>query len=444
MKLISTRGRAPPTDLAGAVFRGPAPDGGLYMPSRIEPLPPASVESFREADGFSIVAFRVLAHLLGGALPPEVLAPLVRDALDFPVPLVEVAEDRWVLELFHGPTLAFKDVGARFLARLMGHYLDGGASGEGKGPVTVLVATSGDTGGAVADAFHGLPGVRVIVLFPRDRVSPRQERQFTTLGGNVRALEVDGSFDDCQRMTTEAFEDPDLRRIHRLTSANSINVGRLLPQVTYYFWAWSRLPSPTGPLVISVPSGNFGNLAAGLLAKRLGLPVTRFVAATNANDVVPEYLGGCPFRPRPSVCTISTAMDVGDPSNFRRIGHLYRHDREALVRDVLGSTHGDDETRECVAEVHREAGYVLDPHSAVGWLGLQAGLDAHSGARGIALGTAHPAKFAETVEPVISRELPVPPALARALEGKRKVTRIAPTVEDLTRALNNEEWDEGT
>lgn len=441
MELVSTEGKSLPADLETAVFRGPAPDGGLYMPARLEPVPRDTLADVDRAD-LPTTALRVLSHVLEGELPEAVLRSVVHDALDFPVPLVQVTEDRFVLELFHGPTLAFKDVGARFLARLMVWYLKQGrgeAGAPGGAAVTVLVATSGDTGGAVARAFHGLDGIRVVVLFPAGRVSPRQERQFTTVGDNVRALEVEGSFDDCQRITKEAFASPGLRARHRLTSANSINVGRLLPQITYYFSARAEPSGDGRPPVVSVPSGNFGNLAAGLMAARLGFPATRFVAATNANDVVPTYLEGGPFRPRPSVHTLSTAMDVGDPSNFRRIEHLYGGDRRALGRDLLGSVHDDDATRACIARVHREHGYVLDPHSAVGWLGLERGLEAHPGRVGVLLATAHPAKFAETVEPLIGRELPVPEALARDLAGTRRVTRIAPTLEALEGILEGGE-----
>ena len=421
-------------DLRTAVFRGSAPDGGLYLPRFPEPFAPEERERLRRTP-WPELASRVLTRLLRGALPDGDVAALTRAALSFPVPLVEVADGRWVLELFHGPTLAFKDVGARFLARLMSRYLTREKEGD---PVTVLVATSGDTGGAVADAFHGLPRVRVAVLFPRGRVSSRQERQFSTLGGNVRAFAVEGSFDDCQRTVRDALASPELRRTHRLTSANSINVGRLLPQVTYYARAWCGLPEGAHA-VISVPSGNFGNLTAGLMALRLGFSQAGFVAATNANDVVPRYLETGRLETRDSVPTLSTAMDVGDPGNFERILHMYEGDRSALVRDVHGSAHSDAETRRCIRRVHGEHGYLLDPHGAVSWLGMESALAAGRGSVGVTLATAHPAKFAETVESVIGGEVPVPEALARVMDRERRVFGLPPGVAGLAEAL--ERWE---
>jgi threonine synthase len=337
-----------------------------------------------------------------------------------------------VLELFHGPTFAFKDVGARFMARLMAGY-----RAREDGTLTVLVATSGDTGGAVADAFLGLPNIRTVVLYPQGQVSPLQERQFTTLEGNVQALAVSGTFDDCQRLAKEAFADRELRRSLRLTSANSINIGRLLPQIFYYFHAWAQLPEQ-GEAVVCTPSGNFGNLTAGLLAKRLGLPVAGFVAATNVNDVVPEYLATGTFSPRPSLRTISSAMDVGNPSNFDRMLALYDHDVEAMRRDVIGSAHTDDATRHAITEVFEAHGRVLDPHSAVAYLASRGVLRDRPDARVIFLATAHPAKFAEVVEPVIGRPVPMPSRLAALQSGKRRMTRVGPTLGELEQELQAE------
>gem|GEM_PF-6512953 len=344
MRFRSTRGRSPETDLAGALARGLAPDGGLYHPVTLPPFPPGFLTDLRASDPSPAdTGAAVLRHLLAGpgGLDGDRVEAAVRDALDFPIPLVPLPLESGsantpihLLELFHGPTLAFKDVGARIMARLVALVEEGSMDDPGTTrPLTILTATSGDTGGAVASAFHGVPGTRVVVLFPRGQVSPRQEAQFTTLGGNTLALGVEGTFDDCQRMVKEAFRNQELQARHRLTSANSINVGRLLPQIVYHVHAWLQLPPSGGPVVISVPSGNFGNLTAGLMAKRMGLPITRFVAATNRNDVVPRYLQGRSYRPGPSHRTISSAMDVGDPSNFDRILALYHTSEEGDPAD---------------------------------------------------------------------------------------------------------------
>jgi threonine synthase len=417
MRFVSTAGQAPPVDLAAALTTGLAPDGGLYLPDHLDPMPPAARTALR-GGAFPETALAVARHVLGEEPPAAALGRIVRAALDFPIPLVRLEDGLYALELFHGPTCAFKDVGARFLARLLAYY-----GGDAETPLTVLVATSGDTGGAVAQAFFGVPGTRVVVLYPAGKVSPLQERQFTTLGGNVTAVAVAGTFDDCQRMVKQAFADRELSR-SRLTSANSINVGRLLPQIFYYWHAWAGLPEAPAELVLSVPSGNFGNLTAGLLALRLGLPVSQFVAATNVNDVVPEYLAGGAFRPRPSIATISNAMDVGDPSNFARMQALYAGNVGRLRADVAGSRHTDDATRSAIREVDRAYGYVLDPHGAVAYLGLRGALRQRPGATGVFLATAHPAKFAEVVEPLIGRAVPVPERLAACLARAPRVTRI--------------------
>jgi threonine synthase len=370
---------------------------------------------------------------MGDELDEDRLASIVEGALDFPIPLKRLDDRTFVLELFHGPTLAFKDVGARFMARLVAAFRP-----ESEPPLTVLTATSGDTGGAVASAFLDLPGIRVVVLYPEGQVSPLQERQFTTLGGNVTAVAVAGTFDDCQRMAKEALASEELRRETPLTSANSINVGRLLPQIFYYFHAWTQLADPAADVLVAVPSGNFGNLTAGLMAKRLGLPVARFVAATNVNDVVPRFLDSGRFQPLASVRTISTAMDVGDPSNFSRMAALFGGDAARMREVVVGSAHTDEDTRGAIARVHEEHGYVLDPHSAVGYLGLEAARARRPGTVGIVLATAHPAKFAATVEPVIGRSIEVPERLARLLKGESRATRIEPDTEQLGRLLSSE------
>jgi threonine synthase len=434
LRFRSTGGRAPETDLGAALLQGLAPDGGLYVPVSLPPLTGPAIEALRGAS-CETTAHALGLHLLGEDLPSDDLHGIVRAALDFPIPLVPVEPGIYALELFHGPTLAFKDVGARFMARLMAHYRGGSTR-----PLVVLVATSGDTGAAVADAFHGLHGIRVYVLYPQGQVSHRQELMFTTLGGNVQPLAIQGTFDDCQKLVKAALADRSLRRRFDVTSANSINVGRLLPQILYYFHAWAQLPHASPPPVISVPSGNFGNLTAGLMAKRLGLPARRFVAATNANDVVPEYLASGRFRPRPSIRTISNAMDVGSPSNIARIQALYDHDLDHLRKDLAASAHSDAATRAAITRVHRQAGYLLDPHSAVGYLGLKGDLESGEygvgrGSPGVFLATAHPAKFSGAIEPLIGHPIPVPPRMAVRLRGEARSVPMEPELQRLMEVL---------
>lgn len=434
MRFLSTGGRAPAVSLGVALRQGLAPDGGLYLPETLPPLPESF---FNTLPGTPLVATAtaVLRQLLGEEIPASELAALVAEALDFEIPLVPLTERIWVLELFHGPTLAFKDVGARFLARLLARTPPDGD--ERGGELTVLVATSGDTGGAVAQAFWGVAGTRVVILYPHGQVSPLQERQFTTLGGNVVALAVAGTFDDCQRLVKQAFADPGLQRAVRLTSANSINVGRLLPQAVYYFHAAAQLGAHTArPRIFATPSGNFGNLAAGLIAKRLGLAVRRFVAATNVNDVVPHYLATGRFEPRPSLRTLSNAMDVGDPSNFARILHLYAGDHAAIAHDLIGSAHDDAATRRAIRQVDAELGYLLDPHTAVGYLALEEVLRHEPEETiGIVLATAHPAKFRDEVEAILGRTIPLPAALAARLGAPVVSEPLANHFEVLRRRL---------
>jgi len=429
LRFVSTGGESPAADLRTALTRGLAPDGGLYLPERMDPID-ASILAGLRGESFSVVSRAVARHLLGSTIPAADLDRIVDDALDFEVPLVRLSDDGseddlYLLELFHGPTLAFKDVGARFMARLLGYL-----RGEDGAPLTILVATSGDTGSAVAQAFLGVSGVRTVILFPKGKVTPLQERQFSTLGGNVNVLEVHGTFDDCQRLVKSAFSDPLLADEVHLSSANSINIGRLLPQIFYYVHAAAQLPAGSAPL-FSVPSGNFGNLTAGLMAKRLGVGCRGFVAVTNVNDVVPEYLRTGVVRPRPSTPTISNAMDVGDPSNLARILALYGRDLDDLRKDLVGSVHDDDETRKCIAEVYRKTGYVLDPHSAVGYLGVESGRQAFGEGPCVVLCTAHPAKFREAVEPAIGDTVPIPERLAACLEAERHVTTIPPEMSAL-------------
>ncbi|HWQ29200.1 MAG TPA: threonine synthase [Dehalococcoidia bacterium] len=410
-----------------ALFAGTAPDGGLYMPERLLPLPPDVVDRLRDADIVEIGTV-VGAHLLRGEITREALRPLVADALDFPIPLVPVTDRIWALELFHGPTLAFKDVGARMQARLLHHFTDGT-------PLTILVATSGDTGSAVARAFYRVPDSRVFVLYPEGKVSDVQEAQMAGLGDNVTAVAVQGTFDDCQRLVKQAFADDELRKHVWLTPANSINLGRLLPQVFYYFLLARLVRAGMGPIV-SVPSGNFGNLTAGLMARRIGLPVRRFVAATTVNDAVPVYLRTGRYEPRPSVRTVANAMDVGAPSNFERMQAMYGGDVDALRRDVVGYSYDDARVVAAIGDVYRRHGYLLDPHSAIGWLALADALtEAEPDAVGVFLATAHPAKFREVVEPAIGREVPLPKALADALARPRQAIRMPAEYEALERIL---------
>ncbi|MBI3049385.1 MAG: threonine synthase [Acidobacteria bacterium] len=422
MKWVSTRRASPPVPFIDALFAGTAPDGGLYFPERFEPLPAPTLEHLRSADLVTIGTV-VGTHLLAGDISERNMGALVRDALDFPIPLVQVTAQVWALELFHGPTLAFKDVGARTQARLLHHFTDGT-------PLTILVATSGDTGSAVAQAFYRVPDSRVFVLYPAGQVSDVQEAQMASLGGNITAVAVAGTFDDCQRLVKEAFADDELRKRVWLTPANSINLGRLLPQAFYYFLVArlgpaeaGRHDATTGP-IISVPSGNFGNLTAGLIAKRIGLRVRRFVAATNVNDVVPEYLRSGIYEPRPSVRTVANAMDVGAPSNFERMRAMYDDDLDRMREDVVGAAFEDTRVVSEIGRVYKEFGYLLDPHGAIAWLGLQQVLATEPNAFGVFLATAHPAKFREVVEPAIGREVPLPPTLAEALARPRHAERL--------------------
>jgi threonine synthase len=408
MRWVSTRGSSPPVPFIDALFAGTAPDGGLYMPERLDPLPAGMVESLR-GGGAVEIGSRIGSHLLRDEITPEALRPLISAALDFPIPLVRVTERIWALELFHGPTMAFKDVGARVQARLLHHFTDGT-------PLTILVATSGDTGSAVAQAFHRVPDTRVFVLYPEGQVSDVQEAQMASLGDNVTALAMRGTFDDCQRLVKQAFADDELRSHVWLTPANSINLGRLLPQVFYYF-ILARILG-TGPIV-SVPSGNFGNLTAGLIAKRLGLPVQKFVAATNVNDAVPQYLRTGEYHPKPSVRTVANAMDVGAPSNLERVQALYGNDIDALRRDVVGCAFDDRQIVAAIGDVFLRHDYLLDPHSAIAWLALQEALTNEPDALGVFVATAHPGKFREVVEPAIGRSVPLPRPLQEALGRPR-------------------------
>ena len=415
MKYRSTLHRSPEVSLRDAVLHGSAPDGGLYMPADI----PRLTEDFlKQLSSLTLpeIAQEVGALFAGGEIPPQILLKIVTEAFNFPTPLITLSERLHILELFHGPTLAFKDFGARFMARLMEYFV-----AESGKQLTVIVATSGDTGSAVAQAFLGVSGVRVVILYPAGRVSDAQEKQLTTLGQNITALEVSGAFDDCQLLAKQALVDPVITEKIALTSANSINIARLIPQTLYYFAAVAQLePSDFLP-VFSVPSGNFGNLTGGLLAKRMGLGVAQFIAATNTNDVVPEFLRSGKLIPRASRHTISNAMDVGNPSNFARIVDLYDNDLQAIRRDIWGCSFNDEETLRVMHDVEQRHGYVLDPHTAVGVLGWESfAKQTTPGTRGIVLATAHPAKFAETVARAIGVRPEMPERLAAFLDRTKK------------------------
>jgi threonine synthase len=416
MRYRSTGKDAPLTSLRGAVLRGLAPDGGLYMPVEIARRTPEELEEFRRLP-FTEVCFRVVRPFAGPELPEEVLWQIVSEAINFPVKLVSLSPGLHILELFHGPTLAFKDFGARFMARLMGYFVR-----DETRPLTVLVATSGDTGSAVAHGFLGVAGIRVVILYPSKRISEAQEKQFTTLGGNITALEVAGTFDDCQRLVKQAFSDTDLNKRAFLTSANSINIGRLLPQMFYHIAAYRQLPVASVPLIVSVPSGNFGNLTAGIFAKRIGLPVARFVASTNANDVVPEYLKTGQFHPRPAKPTFSNAMDVGSPNNFPRLLDLCRNRLEYVQREIWGHGATDEETLAAMKSVHERFGYIADPHTAVGVLGWEAYRREHPDpTQGLVLATAHPAKFGD----IVKRAIGAAPQLPDRLEAYLKRPKLS-------------------
>ena len=409
-----------------AIFRGLPIDNGLYMPERITPLP----DSFlRDLPGMSFVeiGFRVSRQLLGDEISDVDLHRMVEETLSFPAPVVELDPQTYILELFHGPSLAFKDFGARFMSRLMHYYNDDPQ------PLTILVATSGDTGGAVAAGFFDTPGIEVVILYPSGKVSDLQEKQLTTLGKNIHALEVNGSFDDCQALVKRAFLDGDLRSQLRLSSANSINIARLIPQSFYYFEAFKQL-GPGDPVVFAVPSGNFGNITAGLIAKKLGLPVHHFVAATNQNDVVPKYLSEGVYKTAVSVPTLSNAMDVGAPSNFARMANLYGHrlgtdklpaaTHTGMKSEISGYAFDDTSTERAVQEVRERFNYTIDPHGAVGYLALKAYQNDYPGTRGVVLETAHPSKFLPDMERILSGSIEVPERLSQLRERPKIATQM--------------------
>ncbi len=425
----STNKKAPTASLQEAVTKGLAPDGGLYMPEQIGRL---SEAFFRRMYDMSLqeIALEVATHFLGGDVPAGELKRMVYDTLDFPIPLMHIHDKLYTLELFHGPTMAFKDIGARFMARLLEYF-----TSRDRQELNVLVATSGDTGSAVANGFYKVPGIRVFVLYPKGLVSPIQEKQFTTLGENITAIEIEGTFDDCQAMVKRAFSDEELNRRMKLTSANSINWARLLPQSFYYFWGVAQMGRNAGDIVCTVPSGNFGNICAGLIAKRLGLPIAHFIAATNINDIVPQYLQSGRFNPRPSVATIANAMDVGNPSNFVRITELYNNSHQNISSDVKGFVCTDDQILATIKDVYTNHRYLLDPHGAIGYRALKNYLDSHPSEKGFFIETAHPAKFTEVVEHVIDEDIIVPPNLARFANGTKQSVELPATFDALKEFL---------
>lgn len=433
MKFYSTNGQAPIATLEKAVVKGLAEDKGLYMPERIKPLPQEFFDNIENLS-FQEIAYTVADAFFGEDVPAEDLKRIVYDTLAFDTPCVKVTDTIYSLELFHGPTLAFKDVGARFMARLLQYFL----RKEGAGQVNVLVATSGDTGSAVANGFLGVDGIRVYVLYPKGKVSPIQECQFTTLGQNITAVEVDGVFDDCQALVKNAFMDADLNAHMQLTSANSINVARFLPQAFYYFYAYAQMKKKglADQLVVCVPSGNFGNICSALFGKKMGLPIKRFIAANNANDIFFKYLQTGKYEPKPSVQTIANAMDVGDPSNFARVYDLYGKSHEAICADISGATYTNEQIAETIKEVKTETGYVCDPHGACGYRALKEGLQA--GEVGVFLETAHPAKFKDTVDRILGADIEIPAKLQAFMKGTKQSVPMTKDFADFKQFLLKE------
>ena len=420
MQYYSTNGKAPLATLEEAVVRGLAPDKGLYMPQEIRPLPQEFYDNI-ENMSFQEMSYQVAHKFFGDDVDAESLREIVFDTLAFETPIVKVEDNIYSLELFHGPTLAFKDVGARFMARLLRYFI----KREGKEQVNVLVATSGDTGSAVANGFLGVDGIHVYVLYPKGKVSKIQESQFTTLGKNITAIEVDGVFDDCQALVKSAFMDEELQGHMNLTSANSINVARFLPQAFYYFNAYAQAKKlgKADNLTICVPSGNFGNITAGLFAQRMGLPIMNFIAANNANDIFYNYLLSGIYSPKASIQTIANAMDVGDPSNFARILDLYKSSHAEICNHISGATYSDDEIAATMKKCYEQTGYVLDPHGACGYQALKDNLK--EGETGVFLETAHPAKFKEKVDAILSTDIEIPTRLADFMKGKKQSLEMA-------------------
>jgi threonine synthase len=431
MKYYSLAHSSPEVDFKTATLLGQAPDKGLYFPESIPQWDSTFIDSIKDLS-LEEMAFQVMAPYVGETIPEDILRKIVTETLSFDIPLVRIAENIYSLELFHGPTLAFKDVGARFMSRCLGYFVR-----DIKKKVVVLVATSGDTGGAVANGFYDVPGIDVVILYPSGKVSPVQEKQLTTLGKNIHALEVLGNFDDCQRMVKTAFADNELTKNIFLTSANSINVARWLPQQLYYLLAWKQWPFKDKPPVISVPSGNFGNICAGLIAYKSGLPVEHFIAACNVNDVVPRYLKNAVYEPSTAIATLSNAMDVGDPSNFVRILELFGQSIPGLRKMLSSVSITDSETELTILKVFKDTGYLLDPHGAVGYLALERYLADHSKKNGFFLETAHPVKFPESVERITGKKILVPELVKPMMKAEKKSTLIRTDYNELKEFLVN-------
>ncbi|WP_086477288.1 threonine synthase [Arenibacter amylolyticus] len=430
MNYYSLNKNAPSVSFKEAVIKGIAPDRGLYFPDEITPLPASFFDNIETLSNQEI-AYRAINQFVSDTIPEKALRTILKEVLDFDFPLVPITENTASLELFHGPTMAFKDVGARFMARCLGYF-----SKEKRNNITVLVATSGDTGGAVANGFLGVPGVKVVILYPSGKVSDIQEKQLTTLGQNISALEVDGTFDDCQEMVKSAFLDKELTLNMQLTSANSINVARWLPQMFYFLFAYKHAKTLGKEIVFSVPSGNFGNICAGIMAQKLGMPCKHFVAATNVNDIVPNFMATGIYNPKASVATISNAMDVGDPSNFIRIRHLYKDNFEELSKNLSSYSFTDEETKEAMRMLYRDHNYIADPHGAVGYLGLKKYQEHHPNSYGIFLETAHPVKFLDVVEDTLKEKIELPEKIAQLMD-KKKVSTTISAYEDLKTFLRN-------
>ncbi len=429
MKFYSTNHQSPIVSLREAVFKGLPDDNGLYTP---ESIPTLQDSFFLGAQKLTFVniAFEMSRSLIGDQVPEEALNDIVSNAFDFDVPLVQLDANVYVLELFHGPTLAFKDFGARFMARLMSHFIE-----TSQQEINILVATSGDTGSAVAQGFLGVPGIKVTLLYPRGKVSDLQEKQLTTNGQNIKALEVQGTFDDCQKMVKQAFLDVEVNKNQKLTSANSINIARLIPQSFYYMYAWSRLKESSNDIVFSVPSGNFGNLSGGLLARKMGMPVDQFVVATNINRIIPKYLESGIFDPQPSIQTLANAMDVGNPSNFPRLKSLLDDDYENIKHHLKGYYYDDGDTLETISEVYDQFNYFICPHSAIGYRGVKDYLKDFPESRLITLATAHPAKFVDTVNSATSSYVDIPPVLNEVMRKAKETIVIGNEYNDLKEYL---------
>lgn len=428
MQYYSTNSQSPKVDFKQATIKGQAPDKGLYFPEQIPMLPKEFIENITNYSDEEI-AYQVIKPYVGDAIPDAELRRIVDETINFDIPLVKVTDTIFSLELYHGPTLAFKDIGARFMSRCLGYFVK-----DLNKKVTVLVATSGDTGGAVANGFYDVDGVEVVILYPSGKVSSVQEKQLTTLGKNIHALEVSGTFDDCQQMVKQVFTDEALNEKLFLTSANSINVARWLPQQFYYFFAYKQWAQKNNPPVIAVPSGNFGNICAGILAHVSGLPVKHFIAACNANDVVPAFMETEKYEPKKAVATISNAMDVGNPSNFIRILEIFHHQFTSLQNVLSSCSITDAATKDTIQKVYQEEGYLLDPHGAVGFLALHQYLQNHPAEKGIVLETAHPVKFYDVVEPVIGQAVTKPASVQKQLLLEKKSIKITASA-DLLKAF---------